>query len=420
MSFQNIVLDIGHIDRVDEIRVIVRDPAGNPLRNGGGPVVWDVYTSSDGQLWTPLISDTTFSNPLSLYSVTFEQTTARWFKVVNFSVNIDATLVSEVQAYYHTVIAAGQRRTGRQNSYSASTTIAVQPIDRVAFTYSGLYSSIRQDLANQPQPTTTTDIEHLATIQYDFARMWSIRTELLKRDVQTFDSTNDGAQGVTGYLDFIPTKQLRLTLELSKQDQVIDGTPFVIETRAIHANAFVLRSLSVMFDAGKQRQTISRDGSNAFHDFMTLTSNAQLTRRMRLLLTASMNRATSDSTDPVVQLLGPQRDNRIDADFIWRSGHELTVDLRGGYFSGELISGFTHGFRVDWYPFADGTLSLGGSYDQDIDPVRDRISTRTIFNPRWLINRWATFDVNYTQVTTKARLSTAQQRSLFATLTLYR
>src|SRR6185369_1340408 len=65
VSFQNIAADLGRIDRVDEIRILVRDAGGNPLRNGGGPVTWDAYTSQDGQLWTPLAgARTTFSAPL--------------------------------------------------------------------------------------------------------------------------------------------------------------------------------------------------------------------------------------------------------------------------------------------------------------------------------------------------------------------
>ena len=419
VSFQNFILDIGRIDRADEIRVVVRDAAGNPLRNGGGSVLWDVYTSQDGVIWTPIAGDTTYSAPLSLYSITFTQTTGRWLKAVNFGANVDPTFVTEIQAYYHTEIVAGERRQGTQNAYNATTTISVHPIDRFTFTYSGLYSSIRQELSSRPL-ITTRDIEHLGSLQYDLTKRWTVRTELLKRDVQTFNGVDDGATGFTGYLDYTPTRQLRTSLEIGKQEQTLDGTPFTLDTRALHVTAFVLRSLSVMLDAGTQTQTISTDGSTAQREFVNLSSNAQLTRRLRLLLTGSIQQTTTDSTDPAVALLGPQRDNRLTGDFIWRTGRELTLGVRLGYVSGQALSGFTQRYRAEWYPFADGTVSLGGAYEQDIDPTLNRKATRAIFNPRWLINRYATFDLNYTAVTTQFQSNTARQRSLFATLTLYR
>ena len=72
------------------------------------------------RLWTPQSSQTTFNAPLSLYSVTFDQTAGRWFKVVSFGVNAEQTLVTEVQAYYHTAIGESAAPTERRASIPAS------------------------------------------------------------------------------------------------------------------------------------------------------------------------------------------------------------------------------------------------------------------------------------------------------------
>jgi hypothetical protein len=419
VSFHNLALDLGRLDRVDEIRVIVRDPGGAPLRNGGGAVTWDAYTSQDGQLWTPL-SDarTTFNAPLALYSVTFTQTTARWFKVVNFGVNADPTLVTEVQAYVHSTIAAGTSRSGNQNFVNGTLNVTLHPTDRFTFAYSAAYSTIRQDLTGQALQRST-NLENIGTFQYD-ARTWlSLRGQVL-RSTATATGADNGVSGVTAYVDVIPTRQLRTTLEVSRQTQNLDGVPFTVDTQALHTTAFILKSLYVALDVGTQSQTVTSNGDAAKRTFLTLTGNAQLAPSLRVLLTASVQRNRTDSIDPTLQLLGPSRDNRVAGDFIWRPGQPLTISARYGWVSGQELSGFTQRYHVDWYPFAGGTVSLGGSYDQDIDPTSDRRATRMIINPRWLINRFATLDFNYTSVKTAFASSTNQQRSIFATLTLTR
>ena len=99
-------------------------------------------------------------------------------------------------------------------------------------------------------------------------------------------------------------------------------------------------------------------------------------------------------------------------------GHVLSAMLEGG----AKVVGFDMVFRESIeqseIPFGDGTLSLGATIDQDIDPVQNRRARRVMFNPRWLMNRWATIDLNYTSVDTALASSNNRQRSAFATLTL--
>ena len=418
-SFQNITLDVGHIDRLDEVRVLVRDEIGNPLRNGGGPVTFDVYTSQDGDVWTAVESSTSFNAALSLYAVEFRQISGRWLKIVNFGVNSEATFVSEVQANYHTTLRPGEHRRGNQTGYSGNATIVYRPWKPLLLSYTGLYSSIRQQLDNTPE-TSTSDLEHLASVEYTIGKSWAIRGQLLERDVRNFARTGDGAHGVTAFLDYTPTQKLRVTLEAGNQRQVLEGTSFTLETRAIHTTAYFLRSFYVGIDAGTQTQTISSDHSVARQQFINLTGNVQLWPTVRMQLNGTMQRARSESTDPAVQLLGPARDNRVSADVIWRPGRPLVVSVRTGWVSGLELSGITHRYHVEWFPFGGGTVSLATSYDQDIDPALNRKARRMVFNPRWLMNRHVALDLNYTSVKTTFDTFSNDQRALFATLTLSR
>ena len=131
-----------------------------------------------------------------------------------------------------------------------------------------------------------------------------------------------------------------------------------------------------------------------------------------------MQKNEAAGSSAATQLLGPSRDNRVYADFIWRPGPQLTASTRLGWLSSDALSGFTQRYHAEWRPFADGTVALAGSFDQDIDPVLGRRARRVIINPRWLMNRWTIIDVNYTSVSTTFSNASLRQRTLFATLTL--
>ncbi len=415
-SFQNLAVDLGHVDRMDELRVIVRDAAGNPLQHGGGPVTWDAYTSDDGQLWRLIPSaSTTFNGPLSFYSISFTLTTGRWFKVVNFGVNADPTFITELQAYYHTTIPAGSSRNGSQNNFNSATTITFQPWKQLTAAYTGIYASLRERFAGR-DATTSTDLEHLVNLQYDLRHHVSLRGQLVRRTADTYTGRTDILNDTTAFIDYSPTRQLHMTLELGQQDETVQDSRFTLDTRALHITAFIIRSVSLSADAGVQTQSIAgNDAAN--RNYVSFTGNVQLLPSLRMLLNGTLQRIESRSSDPAVQLLGAERDERVYSDFIWRPGRQLQLSAKFGWAAGTTTSGFTQRYHADWFPFGDGTVSLAGSYDQDVDPTVNRRARRLLFNPRWLMNRWVMFDINYTSVTTSLATSSLRQRSLYATVT---
>ena len=419
-SFLNLAGDIGRNERVDEIRIVVRDAAGNPLRTGGGPVTWDAYVSDDGQLWRPMADVTSsFDATRSLYSVTFPLTTARWFKVVNFGVNAEASFITELQFLYHARVVPGAGRNGEQGTYNAAVSVNYRPAKNLTLAYGGAYSALRQEYETFA-PVETASIDHMLSLDYDFARVWSARGQVSLRDVDAYNQVAERAETYLAALDYAPTRRLLLTLENSRQTQTLLGVPNTIETIALRANGQPLRALTITLDAGFQTQTVDGLSGSAERKFVNLLTSARLTRTTRLQLTGTLQRATSDSTDPASLLLGAVRDDRAYAELIWQPGRPLLVSTRIGYVSSEVLSGFTQRVRLEWYPFGGGTVSLAATYDEDIDPLVDRRARRMVFSPRWAMNRFVTFDVNYTAVSSTFRDRTDEQKSLFATVTVTR
>jgi len=416
-SFQNVALEMGRLEPVDEIRVVVRDERGDPIQLGGGPVQWDVWTSEDGQLWTQLPGAiTTFNGALSLYSVQFDQVLKRWFKVVSFGVNVRATLVTEAQAFYHTDIAAGGERHGTQDDRLATVGLVAKPLRGLMLSYSGSYFASDQEFSGVPY-RSSTGLDHQANAQYDFRAPFALRASYTGRTSEELDGIEERTKTVSGFLDWIPTNRLRLSGEVTRQIQTLDGAPYNLETQAFHADTWIFPTLSVIFAAGEQSETPDEGEGEAVRNFVDVTSSAQLTRALRLLVTGSLQRV-EESDGYESKFLGAGRDNRVNADVIWRPGAQLAVTASLGWFSGESRDGTTGRFRVEWYPFGDGSLVVGGWVDEDVDSVSDREATRAQFITRWNINPYARFEVTYTAVATTLESNTNQQSTLFATLSL--
>jgi len=416
-SYQNIALDLGRFDRVDEIRVVVRDAAGNPVR-AGGAVTFDVYTSQDGLLWTPLPASalTSFDIALSLYSIAFDLQNGRWFKVVSFGVNAEPTFATEVQAWYHTSVAGGGSVRTDQRVYNATTNIAFRPTDRLTLSYGGMIDATRQQALTS---TTSSDVEHMLTAQYDLLRTLSLRGQYLKRQVQLFTGSEEMTDGVTASLRFFPTRQFEIQLEEGREEQTLLGTAFVLDTTVLHTNARILPSVDLLLDVGRQTQT-EPNAPKGERRFVNGYLTVGLAPAWRLLLTAAMQRNNSPSSTELVPLLGPTRDDRVTAEIAYRPGRPLTVNVRIGRVIGQTVSAFTEQVHVDWYPFADGAVSIGGTFDEDIDPYSNRRSARTMFTPRWRMNRFVVFDVNYTAVNSRTDRGASRQKNIFATLTVTR
>jgi hypothetical protein len=143
-----------------------------------------------------------------------------------------------------------------------------------------------------------------------------------------------------------------------------------------------------------------------------------VTRTTRLTLNANVQRARGGSADPSTLLLGVPQDDRYSAEFTWQPGRPLLISTRLGWSQNRERRGLTQRYRAEWFPFADGSISLAGSYDEDIDPLTDRRARRLVLNPRWVMSRFLILDLSYTAVDSEIDFRTDEQKTFYATLTV--
>jgi hypothetical protein len=92
-TFRNVGLDLGIIRPITRLEISVDRPSGSN-------VVWAVFKSADNLLWEEVpVTFSAYDAGIRRYSVRFAETSERFFKVVNISVNPEPiVLVTEVRA----------------------------------------------------------------------------------------------------------------------------------------------------------------------------------------------------------------------------------------------------------------------------------------------------------------------------------
>ena len=394
-SHQTIALDLGRVTEVDEIEINVRGAKNEPLRNGNG-VHWDVYTSADGELWQTHNANatSTFDAARSLYEVAFEKVDTRWIKVVSFGVTPETASVTEVQAFWHTVVEGDGRRSSENTSTSLNAFLGFTPIQTLTFTYNG--TANRASVESSDRPTATfRDFTHLLSAHTDPFRQLGVDLQYELRTIRT-DRTADDLRGYRAAARWMPLQRLTLNAAFSMQEQTLAGEVF--DTRSVTADliARVYPSLDVTLGAGRTLQHRD-DGATLSSTFATISTRAQLTPKLRLLLSGTV----SESDRSTVPLgVPPGRDQRWNADLDWRLGRSLSLGGAFGWIESDTLSGVSQRYRINWNPFADGTVTLTTLYDQDIDPYSDSRSRRVLVAPRWQINPFATLDLSYIAIAT--------------------
>lgn len=416
-SFHNIGFDLGRFTQVDEFRIHTRDTAGNPVRAGGG-VQWDLYRSEDGTLWTPLPAQVTFDLAQSMYVVRFEQMTARWLKVVSFGAEAERNVVTETESFYHSTLAPDDARRTELRFYGGTSALSFVPVRWLSVSYNGLFNASEQE-PDDSAPLSLSDLEHQGSIQVDPFRWLSLAVRYNTRSVTQSGVAPQGRDTLTGLFRLMPTQHLDLSLEVSRQQEDSLGRERQTDILILHTFARILPSLHLRANVGREQQHLIDSDGQADREFVDGVLTAQLTRSLRLLLDASMQRSTYEGAGPVFEGFPLVRDDRMGFEVYWRPGQPLAVGARIGRVSTADFSAVTQRYRFEWYPFTQGTVSLGATYDQDIDPYANRRSSRLMLSPRWMMNRYSTFDLNYTLVSTTGRLA-SRTRSFYATLTLTR
>ncbi|MGZ4809948.1 MAG: hypothetical protein ACXV7D_11540, partial [Thermoanaerobaculia bacterium] len=417
VSYQNLVIDIGRIETLDEIRLIVRDDRGNPVKRIGA-VSFDVYTSEDGLLWSSVPSaQSHFDVTVSYYSITFDANRSRWFKVVTFGVNPEPVLVTELQAFFHRTLPAGQNRTTNQRLYMGDIGLTVTPLRRLAIRYDGTYNSISAEDAGSPS-RTQNDMQHEIGAEVTLHRGFTTGAFVTQHDVDATALLPESDRTVGAYLRAIPSHRFEGSIDVTRRDSERSFDSSTIETVAFHSKIRLLRSLRVAFDAGQDTVTPHDLGLRNRRQFLNITADAQLFPSLRALLTVATQQ-TSVPNAVEEPLLG-RRDDRVYMDLTWTSSDVLLFRARYGWLSSEDRSAITQQYFVDWNPLEGGAIVIGGSHEEDFDPYTNRRASRTTIRPRWFINDFMTLDINYFLFKSAFGNTTLRQRTLYAALNLTR
>ena len=427
-SYQNIAVDMARFVQLDTLRVYVRDAEGHAVRDGG-LVRFDAYRSDDGLSWIPLPGGarTSFDAAQSLYAVDFALVNARFLKVVSFGTNLLDTQVTEIEVLQHQKFAAGEVKRTDIRLGSGTATASGKLTGWLTLSYYGLFNTTTQTSTTRPE-LSTNDSDQIASVQVDALDDMNLIGRYEKRVVSQTDGYGQSLDAISAIAHYAPLKTLDATVEYRRSKQDLAGRTSTSDGLSGHLTLRLLKSLDVSVDAGLQREGAASDGHPATHQSLTAVTYAQVTDDLKLTANASFQKTSYEGGTPDDAgnglLLPASKDARYWGQIYYRPGPQIALTGRFGYASSAAFSGLTQSYRVEWYPFATGTVSIGAVYDEDLDSVSNRRFTRIQVLPRWRLNKSATLDLNYSILSTYEAASeggaafSLSSRNFWATFTL--
>lgn len=424
LTYQNIAVDLGRVAALDTLRIYVRDPVGSPVPFGG-LVRWDVFTSGEGLDWTPLRggAQSLFIGSLSAYEITFVKSSSRFFKVVSFGTNSVETVVTEIQAFFHTDFSQStEKRRTDLRFVTADLNVSASPTRWLTVRYTGLFNDFKTAQPARPE-FNTRDTDHIASLEVRPSRPLDLTLRYEKRDFASEGTTTQTVDAFWGIARYSPHRNLSTALELNRTTE--HGT-VDLSAESLRLSQFIrlYRAVELTVDGGVAREEFPLQSLSDRRFFANAVSYIQLTRSVRLTLAGNYQRTRfsgeGSQTLPVLE----STDGRYYGEVFFRPSSQILLSGRLGYVTSAFFSGTTKLYRVEWYPFARGTIRLGTVYDEDIETNGTyRRFRRVQFLPQWLVNRNLTLGVNYNYLTLLERSTGSgsavetKTRQLYVTLT---
>ncbi len=395
LTYQNIGADLGRVAALDTLRITVRDSAGSPVPFGG-LVRWDVFTSGEGLDWTPLKggAQSVFIGSLSAYEITFVKTSSRFFKVVSFGTNSVEAVVTEIQALFHTDFSQTRSRRTDLRFISADLTVSARPTGWMTIRYFGLFNDFKTAQPDRPD-FNTRDTDHVASMEVKPSRPLDVTFRYEKRSFTAAGTTTQTLDGFWGIARYSPHRNLSSAVEANRTTEH-GAVELSADTLRLNQYIRLFRAVDLTVDGGLAREEFPLQSLSDQRVFGNAVSYFQLTRAVRLTLAANYQRTRFSGEGSLVLPLLESRDSRYYGEIFFRPSSQLLLSGRLGYVSSAFFSGTTKMYRVEWYPFARGTIRLGTVYDEDIETNGTyRRFRRLQILPQWLINRSLTLGANY-------------------------
>jgi hypothetical protein len=399
LLYQNLIADMGRVVALDMLRVYIRDSSGN-LVPTAGLVRWDVFTSADGLDWARMATgaQTRFVFALSAYDVTFAKTSARFFKIVSFGTNSLDAFATELQAFFHTEIAVGQVRRTDQRIVSANLNAYAQPLNWLAFRYYGLYNNYNTVQADRPD-FNSQDSDHQLSADIAPGRPLNATLRYERRSSSAEGTPEERSEILFGLLQYTGNRNLSSSVEFTRTNTtgLLDTTS---DTARAHEYVRLLRTIELSVDGGVSREELKQQDLSSRQVFGNGIAYIQLTRDLRLTLAGTVDNTRFTGTGTALLSNLEVNNSRYYGELFYRPSSQLLLAARLGYVTGTLVSATTKTWRVEWYPFARGTIGLGTIYDEDVETNGTYRRFRRIqVLPRWQVNRYVAFDINYTYLT---------------------
>ena len=397
--YQNLVFDMGRVVGLDTFRVFVRDASGNlvPVQ---GLLRWDVYTSGDALDWTPIRggAQTSFIFSLSAYEVTFAKTSSRYFKIVSFGTSSQEAFVTELQAFFHTELDRGATRRTDQRFVSASVDATVKPLSWLALRYYGLGNVYDTQQPDRPD-YNSRDFDHQVWLYVNQDQPLNGNVRYERRTSTSGENPQDTLDGLWGYVQWVFHRNLQTSLEASRTVEH-GSVELTADTIRLHEYMRLYRSIELSVDGGVQHEDFDSIQLQARHVFVNGVAYIQLTKAVRLILSTNWEKVhyTGEGTASLVDL--EPVNTRYYGEIWYRPSGQLLLSARLGYVKAPGVDAKTNTYRVEWYPFARGTVGFGTIYDEDVETNGTYRRFRRIqFIPKWQMNRHLSLDVNYTYLT---------------------
>jgi hypothetical protein len=424
-SFQNIGADMRRFQALDTFRIHVRDAAGHPVPVGG-LIRWDVYASDDGIVWAlvPGGASSSYVPAGGYYEVTFVSVTSRWFKVVNFGTNSAPTYVTELEAFFHTTLAATEKRTTRLQFQTAFASLTGRPADWLHFGYSFLANRYRTN-PEAAASLTSADVQHSAYLEIHPLQPLALVAQYRREDVRQGGGLDRTHQTQSGQVKYDANTNLHLALEASLNRDTREDFQGEIRTKIFrgYLDARPLQAIGVTLDGGFADQDVGF-GATQRRRFLDLRGYTQLTDSLRLTLEANVDRLSNAGLSVPGVGVRPSRSERIYGGGDYRPSDRLAFSARVGRTVSDSTSLSLQHYRFEWNPFAGGAVTLGTTFDEDVDQNDLRRRFRRVqLNPRWMLNRHSSLELNYSYYrawseTPIGPTRTISTRSLYLTLVL--
>jgi hypothetical protein len=258
-TFRNVGVDLGINRAISELEITVDSPSG--------PLVWEVWESPDNSSWFQIGGVTaSFDEGFLRYSIRFAETTNRYFKAVNVSVNqIPDVAVTEIRALLAT--AQLERTEGDGSEYWVNLQSNLQATQRIAVSVAANWrrdqdlvaTDVRRDY-DERGLSAQVRTELLDTLEL---RLGYRVTELDERGGQVIERREEVASAA---LDWEPLETVNLLLTAQQRDEM-DGEALVSSTDSV-----ILTAVTRIFPDLVVNSTLgSADTLNALFGFSQKT-----------------------------------------------------------------------------------------------------------------------------------------------------